>query len=567
MKDILVIAGSVLVALGLIGIMISRLYRRTTQEMAFVRTGLGGAKVIVEGGALVLPVLQDITPVSLKTHKLEVSRRQSDALITKDSLRADVTVEFFVRVEKEIDSIKMAAQTLGRLTNSPEELKRLVEGKFVDALRSVAATMDLNELHQNRADFVQQVRTAVNEDLKKNGLELESASLVGLDQTDTKYFNPDNTFDASGLAKITQITEDKRRERFDIEQKTQISIAEREKETVERTLQLEREKQRALIKQKQEIAQAEAEAKQLAEYARLEAERQIEEKEIAKRLSIELARQKSETEVAEKSRQKSAAEAEAADERAKAVAAEQRIETARAVEIAEREKQVELVQARKQAEMSAIGITVAAQAEKDSSVTRAEAIKTVAQAEAEAEMIRADAKAKSYDVEAEGTRKVNEAQNALNDKIIEMQVRLRLIDVLPDVMEKTVKPLERIDSIKIVDVSGMTSTAASQTDSEAVTAGTSFADQIVNSSLRHRSLAPLVDHLLNHVGIPGGGSLNALTSGIAKTLTEENRETSEGTVKAETKESVSEVEEPSASVVPTAKVSRKPTSTRSNVRA
>jgi flotillin len=84
----------------------------------------------------------------------------------------------------------LAAQTLGDRTNNAEQLRELVEAKFVDALRSVAATMSLTDLQEKRANFVQAVQTAVARDLELNGLELESASLTKLDQTDTKYFTP-----------------------------------------------------------------------------------------------------------------------------------------------------------------------------------------------------------------------------------------------------------------------------------------------------------------------------------------------------------------------------------------
>jgi uncharacterized membrane protein YqiK len=72
---------------------------------------------------------------------------------------------------------------------SPNELKNLVEGKFVDSLRAVAAEMAMEELHEKRVDFVQKVQQVVSEDLHKNGLELETVSLTGLDQTGFKYFN------------------------------------------------------------------------------------------------------------------------------------------------------------------------------------------------------------------------------------------------------------------------------------------------------------------------------------------------------------------------------------------
>jgi uncharacterized membrane protein YqiK len=514
------------VAVLLLARFISRLYKRTTQDSAFVRTGFGGAKVIVEGGAMIFPVLHEISIVSLKTHKLDVARKAAEALITKDSLRADVTVEFFVRVEKSIESIKIAAQTLGPLTNNPSELKRLVEGKFVDALRSVAATMDLNELHQNRSDFVQKVRQAANEDLMKNGLELESASLVGLDQTDQQFFNPSNTFDAAGLAKIAQITETKKRERFDIEMSTQVAIAERQRDATKQTLDIERDTALARIQQGRELAESEAttaatiaekqnNARSSTEQSRIKTDREIAEREIEKNQSIQIAEQKRTISVAEQSKLQSAAEAEAATAKAAAVKAEQSIETVTAVAVAERRKEVELVDAKLAAERSAIGLTVGAQAEKDAALLRADAIKSVATAESEAEQIRADGKAKTYQVEAEGKRALNEAQNTLSETVIDMQIRMRVVEILPQIIEASVKPLDNIDSIKIVDVGGLNGGGAGAAAGEgATTANASFSDQVVNSALRHRTLAPLVDGILKQVGIAGGGSLEALTAGL-----------------------------------------------------
>ena len=49
--------------------------------------------------------------------------------------------------------------------------------------------MAMEELHEKRVDFVQKVQQVVSEDLHKNGLELETVSLTGLDQTGFKYFN------------------------------------------------------------------------------------------------------------------------------------------------------------------------------------------------------------------------------------------------------------------------------------------------------------------------------------------------------------------------------------------
>ena len=60
-------AGVTLVALVIIGVIIARLYKRASKEIAFVRTGFGGEKVVINGGALVLPVLHETMPVNMNT--------------------------------------------------------------------------------------------------------------------------------------------------------------------------------------------------------------------------------------------------------------------------------------------------------------------------------------------------------------------------------------------------------------------------------------------------------------------------------------------------------------------
>src|SRR5579863_3955326 len=157
------------------------LYLRSSNERAFVRTGMGGQKVVLNGGAFVLPIVHDVIPVNMNTLRLEVSRGRDKALITHDRMRVDVIAEFYVRVQASTAAISSAAQTLGLRTMQPEMLKELLEGKFVDALRTVAAQMTMEELHEKRGEYVRRVRETVAEDLLQNGLELESASLTQLD--------------------------------------------------------------------------------------------------------------------------------------------------------------------------------------------------------------------------------------------------------------------------------------------------------------------------------------------------------------------------------------------------
>ena len=556
--EILVLAGIILVALIVIGVIIARLYKRSSKEVSFVRTGFGGEKVILNGGAIVLPVLHEVIPVNMNTLRLEVKRATDQALITRDRMRVDVMAEFYVRVKPTAESIATAAQTLGKKTMSPQELKDLVEGKFVDSLRSVAAEMAMEELHEKRVDFVQKVQQVVSEDLFKNGLELETVSLTGLDQTSFEYFNPQNAFDAEGLTKLTETIEDRRKKRNDIEQDNDLAIKAKNLSTEQARLQILREEEYAKLQQEREIAirkaeqmaeiaSQEAAKKREAEEARIAAEREIELKRIAsardveneniqkaqliqkaqveQKKTIELAEQDRAIAIAEKSRAESEAKALADQARAQAVKAEEEVTTVRETQRAERLKAVELVAAKQVAETDAIAITVAAAASKQAAADDAEAVRIAAQAEAEkvrlkakgeadAKMLLAAAQEKQYQVDADGTRAVNEANNILSTEQVEMQIRLALMKYLPEIIRESVKPMENIDDIKILQVNGLGGFNNTTSSGEAAEQGqVALSDQVVNSALRYRSQAPLIDSLMNELGIKGG-DINGLTQSL-----------------------------------------------------
>jgi len=92
------------------------LYHRSTKEIAFVRTGFGGEKVIINGGALVLPIIHEVTPVNLNVVRIPVARTRDDAVITRDRMRVDIEAEFFVRVVQQREAVAAAASTLGGRT-------------------------------------------------------------------------------------------------------------------------------------------------------------------------------------------------------------------------------------------------------------------------------------------------------------------------------------------------------------------------------------------------------------------------------------------------------------------
>lgn len=646
------------------------LYRRSTKETAFVRTGFLGEKVVVNGGAFVIPVLHEITPVNMNVLRIHVARAEGQALITRNRMRVDVAAEFFVRVGGTPALVAAAAQTLGRRTMQPDGLRELLEGKFVGALRSVAAEMTLEEMHEQRSTLAERVRAMASDSLAANGLELESVAIVDLDQTSLDFFDPSNAFDAEGLTALTQSIETRRKMRNEIEQQTLVDIRTQNLETQRQVLQIDRDGEYARLEQERElevrraaqrldltreralrdqeaeqaqlaareaveksrmaqaltlaeerirteretqaleiarrraldeielktreqtereqialelalqsarierdqrqaaleleakkaleivelerqialaekalevtkadavkrrgeiVAQLETEAESVArqralDEVRISRERNLSSLEIAKRqafeeaeieaaeevararivsergleearlvtaaevrqLSIEkaakteIAEIQKAIEVAKKTEERSAAIASAEAARAAAIAAEEQAQTAREREIAERRKLVDLINAGRLAEAELIA----------------------AKAQAEIQTVTTDLAAARFAVDAEGARMLNEAENLLSEEARAGRLRAALLDRLEGIVRESVRPMEKIDAIKILHVDGLGQGTGG--------GGRNVTDEVIDSALRYRVQAPMIDSLMKEIGIEGG-SLGRMT--------------------------------------------------------
>ncbi|HBH5164904.1 TPA: flotillin family protein [Escherichia coli] len=498
--------------LFIIGIIFARLYRRASAEQAFVRTGLGGQKVVMSGGAIVMPIFHEIIPINMNTLKLEVSRSTIDSLITKDRMRVDVVVAFFVRVKPSVEGIATAAQTLGQRTLSPEDLRMLVEDKFVDALRATAAQMTMHELQDTRENFVQGVQNTVAEDLSKNGLELESVSLTNFNQTSKEHFNPNNAFDAEGLTKLTQETERRRRERNEVEQDVEVAVREKNRDALSRKLEIEQQEAFMTLEQEQQvktrtaeqnarIAAFEAERRREAEQTRILAERQIQETEIEREQAVRSRKVEAEREVRIKEIEQQQVTEIANQTKSIAIAAKSEQQS----QAEARAKQVALIAAAQDAETKAVELTVRAKAEKEAAEMQAAAIVELA-----------EATRKKGLAEAEAQRALNDAINVLSDEQTSLKFKLALLQALPAVIEKSVEPMKSIDGIKIIQVDGLNRGSAAGDANTGNVGGGNLAEQALSAALSYRTQAPLIDSLLNEIGV-SGGSLAALTSPLTST--------------------------------------------------
>lgn len=555
MTSLAVFVGIGLFSIIILGIVFSRLYRKTTKELTFVRTGFGGEKVVVDGGALILPILHDYIDINMQSMKVTVARSKSDSFITKDRMRVDITADFYIRVGEDRESISRAAQTLGKKTIDLRELTGLIEGKLIATLRSVASSMEMKELHEKRDEFSSQVKNAIEADLSKNGLQLESVSLTSLDQTAKEFFNENNAFDAEGLTSLTQTIEERKKLRNDIERSTEVQIAQKNYETQSEKFEIQRKQAEAEATQQTKIANFQAEQEALrakeAESRRKEAEeakivankaieeaqinkaraietveiekaRAIREAEINKEKAVELANQSKNIEIAKKVEEEAAAKTLANEKKALEAASFEKIKTSSETEQAERAKKLALIEAQKEAEQLSIEKTVAAKAEKEAEENLAEAakikamgaseaLKIKATAEAEAIKITAEANRLNYEVEAKGKTEINNAENIVSAEILENRFKLALVEFMPQIIAQVVKPAEKIDSIKIVQMAGLGGAnqggAGLNANGSVSNAGASLSDQIVNASLNYKVNAPIIDDLMKQVGIDLNGGI------------------------------------------------------------
>jgi uncharacterized membrane protein YqiK len=467
----------VLVALAIVIAVLARFTERATRETSLVKTGVGGRKVVMDGGTLAIPYFHEVSRVNMQTLRLEVGRAGEAALITKDRLRVDVGVEFYVSVIPSEDGVARAAQTLGNRTFHPDKLRELIEGKLVDALRAAAARVTMDDLHENRGTFVAGVRESLGESLARNGLELESVSLTALDQTPFSALDENNAFNAVGMRKLAEVIAKSKKERAEIDADAEVSVRKATMQATKQKLQIDLEEQEAEISQVQrletlkaaqiaEVVKRTAEGELEAARARIQMEhairaadiakdKELRAAEIARERDIDIANQERQITVAKHSHEESKARAAADLVRAEATKAAEAVATAKQVAEAERRKEIALLAARQDGEIAGTRVRMQAAAEKDATADRAKARLEDAKTDADVAGLRAAARKSERLAEAEGQRAIIDAENKMDEHIVAMKVALAKLDALPRIVAEMVKPAEKIDSIRINHISGL----------------------------------------------------------------------------------------------------------------
>ncbi len=414
-KVILLVIGAIITVLFTLVAIVSKLYVRPSADEAYVRTGMGGRKLIVDGGALYIPGIHQMKRVQLNVIELGVERTGSDALLTQDNLRADVSASFYVKVMKAEEDILQAAATLPEVTRgSVGEIERLIQNKLVAALRAAAANRSLADLNTKRKEFAEEVQASLAEDLQANGLTLESVNILRLDQAPHDTLNPDtNVFDAQGATTAARLVAEQKLQRTQIETSTEQLIAEQRTQSAkilaERELEKKSAEANALTRQRTALAEseraaqeAETKARTSQEIATAESAReaQVARTEQERQTKVAFAQAQQEIEVAELSRQQAV---QIANENRERAMTEASIARETAVQLATRQQQISVAEAEKK---RADAETLQLAAQKDRQAAEQAVQTTVAVAEAnrkrETEVIAQEAIVRRQTLEQQG---------------------------------------------------------------------------------------------------------------------------------------------------------------------
>jgi len=420
----------VLVLLGLAAIWgYTRVYVVTPNNEAFVRNGGFFAKekkVILNGGCIVIPGIHQLTRVPLREISIDVVRQGNLAVRTRDYLRANMRVTFYVCISADKDAVLTAAQRLSKQGKiSPEDIKDALEKRADDAIRAAAKKKSIAEIDSDKLGFAEEVLNLIQQDLRKVGLTLNNIAISEIEESDT--YDENNFFDAQGVRLRTETIQksikqkldvelETQREKRELELNTQVAIEQQELQAEKQSLNLKKEKEEAKLTQMKEIeflkAQREREIQESKDQEQAKIERNkilqqqaIEEEEIRKQLAVQQSQIEASISLEERNKQLRVAQTLQAQE----------------AEVAEIERQQTVEASRLRAQIAI------AEADQDSQIAQQQASIAIANKEKE----RFAAEAQKAQAE-EGVKTAREVENA------ERQKRLSLIVAEREAEEKRI---------------------------------------------------------------------------------------------------------------------------------
>ncbi|MEQ9402911.1 MAG: SPFH domain-containing protein [Cyclobacteriaceae bacterium] len=180
----IIIIGAVAVFIFILLIGLFQRYKRCPSDRILVIYGKVGkgsddlgrsARCIHGGAAFIWPIIQDYEFLNLTPISIEVGLTNA---LSRQNIRVDVPSRFTVGISTEEGIMLNAAERL--LGLSQENVHDLAKDIIFGQLRLVVATMDIEEINNNRDKFLANVASNVEAELKKIGLKLINVNVTDI---------------------------------------------------------------------------------------------------------------------------------------------------------------------------------------------------------------------------------------------------------------------------------------------------------------------------------------------------------------------------------------------------
>ncbi len=404
---------------------ISRYKRCPSNKILVIygKTGGGSAAKCVHGGAaFVLPLLQDYEYLDLEPFVVPIDL---DNALSQENIRVSVPTTVTAAISNQPGIMQNAAIRL--LGLSRDQIQSQAQDIILGQMRAVIATMQIEEINQDRQAFMTKVNDAVSTEMEKIGLAVINVNIKDLDDESgyIKAIGQKAAAEAINQASI-DVAEQERHGQVGVaerarDRRREVAAAESEADVGEAEATRNRRRQVAALESEAEIGEAEAGRDKRQNVAALEAEAVQSETEAeaktagyraGQRVAEEEARRKAEeaTKATDGAIRVAQETAEKAAEEARALREEARLRAEIVVQ-AEAEKQRQVVQAEAEKEQRRL-------------IAEGEAAAILAQKQAEAQGTQAILNAK-----AEGYRQLVEACGSKDQAAAAFLIIERLTEV------------------------------------------------------------------------------------------------------------------------------------------
>src|SRR6478672_9539330 len=156
---------------------VAKRYKRCPSNRVLViygKTTSGNAAKCVHGGAaFVIPLIQDYAYLSLEPIQIEVPLKGA---LSIENIRVNVPSVFTVAIGTDPETMQNAAiRLLGLGTN---EIKQQAGDIIFGQLRQVIASMKIEDINRDREQFLRNIQTSLEPELKKIGLVLINVNIT-----------------------------------------------------------------------------------------------------------------------------------------------------------------------------------------------------------------------------------------------------------------------------------------------------------------------------------------------------------------------------------------------------